>query len=417
MRTRSTTNCNASRWIWLRRSDSSNLYSPRARHDLALSEIGIAAAHETLVTATPHMAAIWTDLFQSMITSSSELRWRGDGPGIGRDARIAYSSLLGRYMARAYLVEQERVRVLVPLDVAKRWLKGTSFAIKKDPPSRGLEADWIGFDDSGLVIVEAKGTFDKGVGTWCDPNSRPRILQTAIGQAKRTTVFRGFSTRKLPAKRWAIASRWGTEDNRREPMLLAWDPEADKLDEDDYQALAKRLLRADLSGVLRGLGHSEAARILGVLEPHEHVSVRQHGSLDRSMPHGGDMEPPESALGDIRIRVGAQMLEPGFAAAIGLFGVHPLRSRDDVVLFRRALRLNLNVALASMSSQFATTASHDQRWTELLESDSTQGVTTVVREKQRETEAAEAFDGHIVSRAGLTVVWPNEGAEVSLAEE
>ena len=106
------------------------------------------------------MAAIWVDLFKSMIMPGRDLRWSGEGPGIGRDARIAYSSLLGRYMARAYLVEYERVSVLVPLDVAKRRLKGSCYSIEKDPPGRGLEADWIGLDDHGLVIVEAKGTYD-----------------------------------------------------------------------------------------------------------------------------------------------------------------------------------------------------------------------------------------------------------------
>ena len=110
-----------------------------------MSVIGNAAARETLVTATPHMAAIWTDLFQSLILPGSELRWRGAGPGVGRDARIAYSSLLGRYLARAYLTEHEGVRVLVPLDVAKRQFQRTPYVIEKDSPSRGLEADWIGY--------------------------------------------------------------------------------------------------------------------------------------------------------------------------------------------------------------------------------------------------------------------------------
>ena len=133
-----------SRLIWLRRGDPSNPNPPGVWCDLALSVIGNAAARETFVTATSHMAAIWTDLFQSMITQDPEFRWRGEGPGIGRDARIAYSSLLGRYMARAYLTEHEGVRVLVPLDKAKRQLKETPYVIEKDPPGRGLEADWIG---------------------------------------------------------------------------------------------------------------------------------------------------------------------------------------------------------------------------------------------------------------------------------
>ncbi len=135
-----------------------------------------------------------------MITPDPRLRWFGNGPGIGRDARIAYSSLLGRYMARAYLTEHEGVRVLVPLDVAKRRLEQTAYVIKKDPPSRGLEADWIGIDNHGLVIVEAKGTFNNGIKPWRGPYSRPQILQTAIDQAERTAVFDSRCGRKLPAK-------------------------------------------------------------------------------------------------------------------------------------------------------------------------------------------------------------------------
>ena len=66
--------------IWLRRIDQFNPSPTGAWHDLELSAIGNAAARETFVTATPHMATIWTDLFQSIIAPSSMLRWRGDGP-------------------------------------------------------------------------------------------------------------------------------------------------------------------------------------------------------------------------------------------------------------------------------------------------------------------------------------------------
>ena len=199
-----------SRSIWLRRCGPSSPNSSGRWHELALSVIGNAAARETLVAATPHMAAIWTDLFQSLLVSDSQLRWLRDGPGIGRDARIAYSSLLGRYLARAYLTESEGVRVLVPLDVAKRRFQGTPYIIRKC--GRGLEADWIGLDEQGLVIVEAKGSFNTGIKPWRS-RSRPQILHTAIAQAERTAVFMSHPLRQLPAKRWAIASRWGTEEN------------------------------------------------------------------------------------------------------------------------------------------------------------------------------------------------------------
>ena len=388
--------------IWLRRSTPFTPNPTGVWHDFALSAIGNAAARETLVTATPHMAAIWTDLFRSIISPGPELRWSGDGPGIGRDARIAYSSLLGRYMARAYLSEQETVRFMVPLDVLKRQLIGTSYEIRKDPPSRGLEADWIGLDGSGLVIVEAKGTFDKGFRTWHGPSACPRILLTAINQAKRTAVFRRYSGQKLPAKRWAIASRWGTDTNHRDSTLMAWRSDEDKLPREDYQALARSLIRADLAGILKGLGHLEAATMFGVAEPYEFDLLPRR-----------DLEPSDRTPGDIWIRVGAQTLAPGFAAAVGPTGVLPIRGEYDVRQVRMALELNLKLAVVSLSSRYATTASHNRRWPEVLE----------VGQNLDDTDSR--LEGHktggetaplISNRSGLTVAWLNGFEDIALTE-
>ncbi len=363
-----------SRQIWLRRSDPANPDPPGMWRDMALSVIGNAAARETFVAATPHMAAIWTDLFQSMITPDPKLRWRGDGPGIGRDARIAYSSLLGRYIARAYLTEDEGVRVLVPLDVAKRQFKGTDYRIGKNPRGKGLEADWIGIDGSGLVIVEAKGTFDKGIKTWHKPGFQPQILGTAIAQAERTAVFVRSSGRKLPAKRWAIASRWGTEDKYRDPTLLAWGTEEDKLVEGDYQALAKILLRADLDGVMWGLGHSESETAPDVAEPPE-LNQRYLQSLFSDL----DLED----------------LEPGFVAIVGPFGVQPLPAENDLLQMLQTRNWNLNIAVASLSFQYVKTVTQEQPWLD-----------DVVPIAARPTH-----------RNGLTVVWLKSGEAVDLREE
>ena len=376
------------RSIWLRRYDPSTPNPPGGWHDLALSVIGNAAARETLVTATPHMAAIWTDLFQSLIVPGSKLRWRGAGPGVGRDARIAYSSLLGRYLARAYLTEHEGVLVLVPLDVAKRRFQGTPYVIEKDPPSRGLEADWIGLDDHRLVIVEAKGTFDTGIRTWSG-RSWPQILQTAIKQAERTAVFVRHPRRKLPAKRWAIASRWGTEENGREPMLLAWDPEEEKLKKEDYRALAKILLRIDLDGVLEGLGHREILPQIDVM-----------GGSEAPEDFLDDGELSERVPGDLRIHIGGQAIDPGFAAMVSPFGVDPLRDENDLLRVGQIRDLGLNVAVASLSSRYVRTVRQARRWP-----DADEGV--------QERSVRERF----ANRAGLTVVWLEAGAGVVLAEE
>ena len=367
--------------IWLRRGDPSNPVVPGAQYSMMLSEIGNAAARETLVTATSHMAAIWTDLFDDLILPNSpSLRWRGDGPGIGRDARIAYSSLLGRYMARAYLTEREGVRVLVPLDEAKRRFKGTRYVIEKDPLGRGLEADWIGLDDYGLVIVEAKGTFDSGIKTWRGPRSEPQILRTAVEQVERTAVFR-YPRRKLPAKRWAIASRWGTEENRREPTLLAWvawDSEEEQLDEDDYQELYHILHSTDVDGVLGGMGHPGSAQALDVAEQ--------------------PIYRPEFP----QLRIGDQWLEPGFAAMVGPFGVHPLRTREDRSLLLQLRDLNLNYAVASLSHSYISEGHR------AVSEDST---------KQLVLKGHRAALERFPSRLGLTVVWPSADEDVSFEEE
>ena len=130
------------RFVWLRRCSDRQPDPPGCWRALSLRDIGAAAARETLLTRTPHMAAIWTDLFQSLLATSLMLRWSGAGAGVGRDAKIAYSGLLGRHLARAYLTSHEGVRVLIPLDLAKKPLENHGYSIRKDPLGQGYEADW-----------------------------------------------------------------------------------------------------------------------------------------------------------------------------------------------------------------------------------------------------------------------------------
>ena len=124
------------RQTWLRRGFAPHLHARGCWHPLSLSDLGNAAARETFTTATLPFAAAWTDLFESMLAASVELRWLENGPGVGRDVRIAYSSLFGRYMARAYLTGHEDVRVLVPLDEARRMLRRTRYTIRQQTSTR-----------------------------------------------------------------------------------------------------------------------------------------------------------------------------------------------------------------------------------------------------------------------------------------
>ena len=367
--------------VWLRRGTPSNPHAAGHRHSISLSELGNAAARETFTTATLPFAAAWTNLFQDMLAAGPHLRWRENGPGVGRDARIAYSSLFGRYIARAYLTANEDVRVLVPLDEAKRLLRGTPYAIEKHPPGHGLEADWIGVDGHRrLVIAEAKGSFNRGIRNWFGPTHLPDVLRTALGQAQRTVVFRTSISRPLPAKRWAVASRWANEENGLRPTVLAWDPDEGELDDDDYGSLARLLHRVDVEGVLKGLGHVEAVQT---------VNVR----------------PPSSRLpGDMWLRVGDQPIDSGFAAMLGPVGIYPLRGREDLDRVRLIRELTPNVALASLSSRYASTIFRDP----IVYGEGT---------SDEATKASLAASDRFAQRAGLTLAWPTPDQDIAFAEE
>ena len=376
------------RQVWLRHSTSPHFTAHGSWHNLALSEIGNAAARETLATATLHFAAVWVNLFEDMLASCHLLRWLSKGPGVGRDARIAYSGLFGRYIARAYLTGEEGVRVLVALDEAKNLFERTPYCIKKNPPGKGLEADWIGLDDRGLVIVEAKGSSDKSVGTWKGPNSRPKVLNTAIGQAERTVVFKDQCTNLLPARRWAVASRWANEDNCLEPTLFAWDSGEEELDREDYRELAKIFLRADLDNVLTGLGHSTMDTLDISNLPIRRKRISGYLKL-RLKLRGGERE---------------QDLEPGFAALVGPFGLFTLHSKEDLDRVRLIRELFPNVALVSLSSEYIST------------------ITNTINQGLDWLDDASAFphsgpDDRFVSQAGLTVVWLKADEEIDSLED
>ncbi len=365
--------------FWLRRGTSLPYLGPAKKQQLQLSELGNAAARETFVTSTLPFATIWTDLFSNMLVPKNhELRWRQNGLGIGRDARIAYSGLLGRYVARAYLENKEAVRILVPLDEAKRVLFGTPYRIVKDPPGRGLEADWIGINNRGLVIVEAKGSFDNGIRTWYGPEYIPSTLRTAFKQANRTVVRNMHTGTNLSSQRWAIASRWATEDNGLEPVLLAWSSDIQLLDNNGFRMIATLLKRVDVKSILRGLGHTDVYEKMSNLNPLKQV--------------------PRS----IRLSVGKQILEPGFAAMIGPTDVQPLHTEDDLDCVRRIRDLNVKVAIASLSYRYVSTVIRKDIWPN--------------ENFSRNLDSSYSSE-YTYTQAGLSVVWLQDSDEISLIKD
>ena len=82
----------------------------------------------------------------------------------------------------------------------------------------------------------------------------------------------------------------------------------------------------------------------------------------------------------------------------------PLHSRGDLDRARRICDLNLNVAVASLSSRYAAAISRDALWSDEEE---------VTGARLRALDG----EGRRASRAGLTVVWLKGGEDIALFED
>ena len=355
------------KWLWLRELNWANKTETGAWADVEMTSMGVAAARETLVTASSQLAGMWTGLFESMLANNTELRWQGKGPGTGRDARIAYSSMFGRYLARAFLTEFHGIVILVPLDLARTPLRDAGYRIVKRPQGRGLQADWIGLAVGGrLVVAEAKGTFDKGVAPWRGPGRRPKLVDTAMEQARRTHLIRWPLGAKLPMERWGVVSRWATEENGRTPTIIAAYERAPSLSIDDWSTLTDVLLQCDVQAALRELGHTEVA-----------ATLRSEGVVDRRASVG--------------LSIGDQETERGFAAAAGPFGILPIRDQSDIEQVRGAVAGRWPLAVLSLAEQYVRRVVGDAPGS--------------IRQLQDSTTSA-----------GLTVVWPSSRSQIILRD-
>ena len=362
------------RKIWLRRSISDNPCVKGKWKSQSLHALGIAAAHETFTTNTQSIAGFWANLFQSYLAPSKELRWLDNGPGIGRDAKVAYSGLFGRYMARAHLMFREKIQILVPLEIARKELqKNNIYHIGKSPGSNGLEADWIGIDDEGLVIAESKGSFNSAKSPWKGKKSVPPLLHRAMEQAMRTEVYVSSKGTPLPARYWAVTSRWANEDNESEPTTIAWGRDRGKKDRNDHWKLKSALFRADLSSLMEGLGHPG---IDNLQQQDSRSTIRYEG--------------------DLHLSVSGQNIGPGFMTVVGPIQSYPLRTIDDVNIFNFYNRIFAGTApylvLVSLSSRYINTVLRNQPG-EILNF-------------PWKVEINEVGEGLIIAKfAGLKVIW------------
>ena len=248
--------------------------------------------------------------------------------GHAREVKTAISGLFGRFVARAYATHHlgltHFVHVRKPPMPLSGMLRGELHRVRG---RRGDMPDWVCWGPgAGMAIVEAKGCHDsKG------PDA---ALNRAYRQAERGEIrVRG---RRIPFKRFAIATRWGFSNPKMSsPMLWVKDPQEEgELSESERDSLQVAMARWHAATLLAPLGLNEIAKPLADL-------VRTpFGNRERT--YRSRALEALAACSPMRVeRDGAapeDLLIGGFVTPAGPLGRAALNSEDRATLRRLELR-------------------------------------------------------------------------------
>lgn len=151
----------------------------------------------------------------------------------------------------------EGVRRLIPIE-------GNNFSfanrvVRLRDGQKGDMPDWVGFDSTGMVVAEAKGSHARDSWSKLYVSTLPQCLQNAQKQVKGVQIDQDGIARDLKFKGWSVASRWATEENSFIPWLGAVGTElgVKTLTYDECDNIAVTLQRTAFSHIVRGLGYSD----------------------------------------------------------------------------------------------------------------------------------------------------------------
>ncbi len=176
--------------------------------------------------------------------------------GHAREVKTAISGLFGRFVARAYATHHLGLSHFVHVRKPPMRLSGLLHGeLRRVRGQRGDMPDWVCWGPStGMAIVEAKGCHDsKG------PDA---ALDRAYRQAERGEIRVGG--RRVPFKRYAIATRWGFSNPApSSPMLWVKDPEEEgELSASERDGLEVSMARWHAATLLAPLGFDAVAKPL-----------------------------------------------------------------------------------------------------------------------------------------------------------
>jgi hypothetical protein len=261
------------------------------------------------------MSALFDEL---LATGSAELVWKGRGPGRGIEMRRAFSGLFGRFFARAYLQRYHGFTWFAPIDGTPTYLSEKVRVRRKTQASSELP-DWVCARPGEVAVAEAKGSHQKGNAT---KGGRPGPIKTADGQISGVIFEKAQQAGRIKkwiprsVKGWAVMSRWGVEDPKRDAFQYVLDPQTDgePLSTDEREEIVQDVARVHVAQTLEGMGYTDLAAEFGSTDIAAPARPRQTASIEIEGEH------PRIYLG----------------AAVGPFGLLPM-SLDEAKLTAETL--------------------------------------------------------------------------------
>ena len=245
------------RYTNIRIVDPTNSLDTIEYRPFSLWWVAHAAAEESIQGAP--LTSAWLRLFSAHLSESetTKLRWRGD-LAENAEMRRVYSVMYGRYFSRALLASRFGITDFVPLR------QNTTPIVNGVTVSRILNGDlpdWIAWDPgfNCYVLAEAKGRLTGNV--WNFLTQMPTCIRSGKAQFSRVEV-RNSRDRKIRTRNWVVANLWSTDERKREPVSLLWDPDGDgeDLSDDEIPSNANAIRKHRIANIAKGLGRPEAIR-------------------------------------------------------------------------------------------------------------------------------------------------------------
>ena len=179
------------------------------------------------------------------------LRWRGD-LGESAEMRRVFSGLYGRYFARALLASELGVADFIPLNRDDTSIPDGVTVTRIDS---GDIPDWIAWDPraGGYVLGEAKGRLTGNEQRFL--NGTPSCIDAGKEQFQRVEA-RDSTGRTIATRNWVAANLWSTDERRRPPVSLLWDPpnHGHSLTDDEVPSHARAIRRHHIETIAKRLG-------------------------------------------------------------------------------------------------------------------------------------------------------------------